>query len=170
MFLGRSCAGIMADIFFFTCNCSQLYTLLIFILLCLCLFPFPVSRFSVRPPPAQKNIDTHIRQLFLCMVCFLSLLHVSFRVPPLSGFETMMWGNASSGFLSSSSLDSPSQISLISSLSRRWLSCLSPLSKPSLHPLRSPSFAPVSALFYYSFHPSLLSSASPVLLFACKEF
>lgn len=40
----------------------------------------------------------------------------------------------------------------------------------SLHLLRSPSLAPVSALFYYSFHPSLLSSASLVLLFACKEF
>lgn len=35
---------------------------------------------------------------------------------------------------------------------------------------QKPSQAHVSALFYYSFHPSLLSSASQVLLFTCTEF
>lgn len=79
----------------------------------------------------------------------------------------------SSGFVSSSSLASPSQISLISSLS-----CPSPLPPclpetfrplpPSPHLLRSRHKHMFSALFHGPFHPSLLSSASLVLLLAGK--
>lgn len=79
----------------------------------------------------------------------------------------------SSGFVSSSPLASPSQISLISSLSRPspLPPCLPKTSRPlppSPHLLRNRLKHMFSALFHGSFHPSLLSSASLALLLACK--
>lgn len=122
---------------------------------------------SVRSPPDLKNRSpchspTPVFQSFF--VCFVfSFLHTSLR--PCCG-ELL----SSSGLPSSSSLASPSQIFLISSLHRRRVTSLALVFQPLQPSPQTPSFAPVSALFYYSFHPPLLSSASLVHLFARKDF
>lgn len=149
---------------FFACNYGQS-----------CVLKQDVNRFRFffswdsAQKSCQSNISTSTLQVFCLLICFFTCLSDFVLIP--------LWGrnvrSPSSGFVSSSSLPSPSQISLISSLSR--LSplppCLPKTSRPlppSPHLLRNCLKHTFSALFHGSFHPSLLSSGSLVLLLACK--